>query len=155
MFLILSFLASAAYAAPQVELNITVEKDVTSTNDKGEEVTQRVLAEEAIQGDTLFYSIHYKNIGDEAATNVQLDNPIAEGNRYIANSAWGDNSIITFTINGKEYQPASQLNKNIKTDNGKAEQQLAVAEDYTAIRWQVKEIKPGATGKVGFNTSVD
>lgn len=114
IFVILSLLAAAVYAAPQIELNITVEKDLTTTNDKGEKVTQRVVADEAVQGDTLFYTIHYKNTGDEAATDVQLDNPVAEGTSYVAKSAWGNNSTIQFTVNGKDYQSAEKLKKTIK-----------------------------------------
>lgn len=154
-FLIFSLFAALAYAAPQVELSIYVEKEVLSTNDKGEKVKNRVTADEAVQGDVLFYTIVYKNSGDEAATDVQLDNPIADGASYVVHSAWGKDATIQFTINGKEYQIAEQLKKTIKTADGKIVQQLATAEDYTAIRWLVKEIKPGAEGTVGFNTTVN
>lgn len=155
IFLLVSVLAVAVYAAPQVELQISVEKERITVNDKGEKVTQRVIADEAVQGDTLFYTIHYKNVGDEPATNVQLDNPIADGTSYQADSAWGNNAIIQFTVNGKEYQTAAKLKKATETADGKIVQTSATADDYTAIRWSVKEIKPGAEGKVGFNTSVN
>lgn len=155
IFLLLSLFAVAVYAAPQVELQVSVEKDRITVNDKGEKISQRVPADEVVQGDTLFYTIHYKNVGDESATNVQLDNPIADGTSYQADSAWGKNAIIQFTVNGKDYQAAAKLKKATKTADGKTVEASATADDYTAIRWLVKEIKPGAEGKVGFNTSVN
>jgi len=93
VFLAVSLFAIAVQAAPQVELNILIEKELSGLNEKGENVIQCVEVTEVAQGETLFYTIQYKNSGDEAATDVQLNNPIAEGSTYVANSAWGNNSI--------------------------------------------------------------
>lgn len=156
LFLLLCSLAMVASAAPQVELNITVEKDITETNEKGEAVTRRVAAEDAIQGDELFYTITYKNTGDEAATNVQLDNPVAEGTTYKADSAWGDGADILFSIDGgKSFKKASNITYQVTGSDGKPELRKAEPETYNAIRWLVKEIKPGSEGKAGFNVKVD
>lgn len=155
LFLLLSFLAAVVYAGPQVELSITVEKEVISINEQGEKVTERAQADEAIQGETLYYTIHYKNSGDETATNVQLDNPVAEGTSYVADSAWGDKANILFTLNGKEYQTAAMLKKITNTADGKTLEAVAAPEDYSAIRWLVKAIDPGAEGRVGFTASVN
>lgn len=144
VFLAVSLFAIAVQAAPQVELNILIEKELSGLNEKGENVIQRVEVTEVAQGETLFYTIQYKNSGDEAATDVQLNNPIAEGSTYVANSAWGNNSTIQFTINGSEYLTAEEMNNTAST-----------AADYTAIRWLVSEIKPGTEGQVGFSTKID
>lgn len=154
--LIILLTIGTALAAPKVELTVTVEKDVTETNAKGEAVTRRVVAADAGQGDVLYYTIRFNNSGNEVATNVQLDNPIAEGSTYKADSAWGDNATILFSIdNGKNFKKATEITYQVTGSDGRTEKRRVEPEKYSAIRWVIKSIQPGTQGQAGFTVQVN
>src|SRR5690606_1504043 len=112
-------------------------------------------ATETVPGDVLFYTIRYSNTGDEPARNAQLDNPVPAGTAYQANSAWGDNSDILFSIDGgKTFKKASNLTYQVTGNNGQAENRQAAPEQYNAIRWVIEEIAVGAEGRSGFSVVV-
>lgn len=150
------FMATVVMAAPKVELSMTVEKDIVEVDEKGKKHTRRVAADEAVQGDLLFYTISFKNEGTEPATNVQLDNPISNGTTYVADSAYGQGSEILFSIDeGKTYKKPVSLTYEVTNANGKKESLKAEPEKYNAIRWVVQEIAPGKSGKAGFTVLVN
>lgn len=139
VFILLTTFVAAVSAAPKVELTMTAEKEQVV-----EGVTKRVSVSEVMQGEVIFYTLHYKNTGDEAATDVRLDNPIANGTTYLAGSAWGDNAVIKYTVNGSDYLTAEEMSK---TSNNE--------ENITALRWELSEVNPGTEGQVGFKATVD
>lgn len=148
-------LATGAFAAPQVSLQVTAEKDITETNAQGEQVTRRVVAEDTVPGDVLFYTIRYSNSGTEAARNVQVNNPIPDATEYQANSAWGDGAEIVFSIDGgKSFKKPSSLTYQVTGRDGTQEDRQAAPEQYNAIRWTIEEIIPGAEGTAGFSAIV-
>lgn len=147
-------LASAVSAAPEITLNITAEQEVEVINAEGEAVTERRAAENASPGDVVFYTLRYRNSGDEAATNVNIDNPLPEGTAYVADSAWGDDSEILFSIDGGQtFKKPGSLTYNLSGEDG-SEQKKADPEQYTAIRWVVSEIPAGSAGEVGFQARI-
>jgi len=148
-------LAMNAFAAPQVSLEVTAEKDVTETNEQGEQVTRRVIAADTVPGDVLFYTIRYSNSGSEAARSVQVNNPIPDGTEYQANSAWGDGAEILFSIDGgASFKKPSSLTYQTTGRDGAQENRQAAPEQYNAIRWTIEEIAPGADGAAGFSVVV-
>lgn len=166
--------AVSSFAAPQIELNIVVEKDlvveVQPQNKKEEKAfaklkkagkplpteTKRVVADEAFPGEVLLYTINYSNTGDESAQAVQLDNPIAEGTSYVAKSVWGENAEIRFSIDGgKSFFLPAKLTYETKGMSGEVEQRIAEPEKYNAIRWILKEIPASFKGQVGFSVKVN
>ena len=143
-------LVSAAQAAGKVTISIVAEKDVTV----GKEI-KRVPVKNTVSGDTIIYTITYKNSGNETATNAIVDDPISHGTNYISCSAFGANSDISFSIDkGKTFKKPSLLTYDVKLPNGKTEKRTASTEDYTNIRWEIKSIAPGASGQVGFKVYV-
>lgn len=148
-------IASQAFAAPEISLSITAEKDVIQTDTSGNQVTRRVTASDTVPGDILFYTIRYRNSGDESARNVQLDNPVPEGTAFQENSAWGDGSDILFSIDGgKTFKKASSLTYQVTGRDGRTEERRAAPEQYNAIRWTVSEVPAGAEGSAGFSVVV-
>ena len=140
----------SAFAAPELSLEVKAERDAKVTDENGKTTTKRISAESASPGETIFYTITYTNTGDEAATNVKVDNPVPDGASYVDGSAWGDNSDLLFSIDGgKTYKKASALTYNVE---GKT--RTAAPEQYNAVRWVVKEIKAGSEGSVGFSAVV-
>lgn len=149
-------LASAlASAAPVIELNILAEKEVVETSADGEQVRRRVSAADALPGEVIFYTLRYSNSGDESARNVRIDNPVPEGTEYLADSAWGDNTEILFSIDqGQTYKRPANLTYETTDSQGASERRRAQPEQYNAIRWIVTEIPAGQQGSVGFSVVV-
>lgn len=149
IFIFFSFFTLAATAAPQLSVSSTVEKEITETDENGQQVTRRVEATSVAPGETIFYTIAYSNAGDEAATDVKLDNPIDEGAQYVDGSAWGDGSQILFSVDGQTFKAPAEL-----TYQADGAERTAAPENYSAIRWVIGEIAPGSDGEVGFAVKV-
>jgi uncharacterized repeat protein (TIGR01451 family) len=144
----------AAHAKPLITISMATEKEVTVVKN-GQKVTTKVAATRITQGDVMFYTMTYTNSGDEAATSVVLNDPIPPGTVYLPGSAFGAGADITFSIDGgKTYAKPALLVYEVKRPDGSMEKRTASPEEYTDIHWEVKVIKPGETGKVGFEVIV-
>jgi uncharacterized repeat protein (TIGR01451 family) len=155
----LSILAAAillpaiAWAAPQVELSIDAEKEVTVVEDS-HQVTKRVPASEAAPGEAVIFTIHYENTGDEAATNVVINNPLPEGTAYVPGSAT-EKGEVTFSIDkGETFKKPSLLTYEVTTPQGNKEKRTASPERYTNVRWQLPEVAAGSSGEVHYRVRV-
>ncbi|HET8730601.1 MAG TPA: hypothetical protein VFM34_05760 [Moraxellaceae bacterium] len=151
--ILLPFVSTAALAKPQLQMSVVAEKEVTVT-EAGKQVTKRVKTEKSAPGETLIFTLNYKNTGDEKAVNVKLDNPLPNGARYIADSAVGANTQVSFSADGgKTFATADQLMVE-KVMAGKKEKVHALPGDYTTIRWIIAEVQPGQGGQVSFRAQV-
>jgi uncharacterized repeat protein (TIGR01451 family) len=148
-------LASAAWAKPKMEVNITATKQVT-VMEKGKKVTKHVPADTAAPGDVIEYKLAYANRGDEKATDAVVADPIPKGTVYVENSATGDGAEVTFSSDGgKTFAKALMLTYEIKSPiTGKLEKRVATPSEYTHIRWMLKEVPPGASGTLAFQVRV-
>ena len=138
-----------AYAQQTGSLNVTttVQKQVVTVNDAGESETQLVAATTVVPGETVVYTITFQNIGDEAASNVVITNPIAETLTYVDGSAFGPGTEIRFsTDGGQSFAAANELNVE---DGG--ELRPAGPEDFTHVQWVMQnELAVGAQGIARF-----
>ena len=142
-------------AAPQVSLSVTAEREVQVTDANGQSHTELQPADDASPGDVLVYTLRYQNSGDEAARNVKLDNPIAEGNAYIGDSAWGAGADIQFSIDGGQtFKKPAALTWAGSDGKGGKETRKATPEQYNAIRWVIGEIPPASSGEAGFRARI-
>jgi uncharacterized repeat protein (TIGR01451 family) len=145
----LPLVGATAYAKPELQMKMVAEKEVTVT-EGGKKVVKRVPAQSSTPGEVLIYTLSYKNVGDEKATAVNVDNPLPNGTHYLANSASGADAQINFSVDGgKTYGKPDQLAVHKAGKKAKAE-----AVDYTNIRWVLGEIKPGQSGQLGFHAKV-
>ena len=148
-------IAAAALAAPRVEIAITQAKEVVETK-AGQRESRFVPAKEVSSGDVVEYTLAYRNAGDQPARDAVIDDPIPKGTSYLAASAAGDNAEITFsTDGGKTFAPAVKLTYEIRLPSGQTETRSATPSDYTHIRWTVRSIAPGTSGKVSFRVRVN
>jgi uncharacterized repeat protein (TIGR01451 family) len=143
-------LPTLAIAKAQLTISILAEKEVAGGKSK-----KRMPIKKSNPGDTIFYTINYKNVGNEPATNAVIDDPIPENTVYLPGSANGANSDITFSIdNGKTFKKPMFLTYEVKTQGGKTELRTATPEEYTHIRWTINSIPPGGSGQAGFQVKV-
>jgi uncharacterized repeat protein (TIGR01451 family) len=147
-------LPMGAMAKPLVSVSITAEKEVTAVKN-GQKVSKKVAATRIDAGDVVFYTLHYINSGDEAATKAVMDDPIPKGTVYLPGSAFGAGAEITFSIDGgKRFKKPSLLIYEVKNPNGSTDKRTASPEDYTHIRWVIDKIDAGARGEVGFQVKI-
>ncbi len=146
-------LPSYVLAAANVSVAITAQKVLMVEKD-GKKVEKLVEAKDAAPGDILVYTLVYRNKGDETAKRVVLNDPIPTGTTYVTDSAFGPGTEITFSIdNGKTFKKPSLLSYEVKVA-GKAEKRKASPDQYTDIRWTVKEVGAGKSGVATFRARV-
>lgn len=145
---------TTAWAKPQLDVSVTVTRTVIETVN-GVKVARTVPAQSAVSGDTLTFSLVYRNVGTETATNAVINNPISSGMSYIDNSASGKGSVISFSIDGgKTYKKPSLLSYEIKQPGGASERHTARPEEYTHIQWLLKAVPPNSGGTLEFKARV-
>lgn len=149
--LLLALFSTPLVAAPEISLSVTAEKEVVVTEESGQKVTRRIETSDTSPGDVLFYTIRYRNGGDEPAHNVLLDNRIPKGTLYLDGSAWGEGAEILFSVDGgSTFARPEDL---IAADQNNEAQPVEPVQ-YEAIRWRVAEIPQGAEGSAGFSVTV-
>jgi uncharacterized repeat protein (TIGR01451 family) len=147
-------LSAPALAKPRLVISIEQSKEVVDTAG-GARNTRLVPARSAAPGEIVEYALTYVNRGDEAATDAIINDPIPSGSTYVANSASGDGAEITFSSDGgKSFATAVKLTYEIRLPSGAVEKRVATPAEYTHVRWKLKRVPPGATGKVAFRVKV-
>jgi uncharacterized repeat protein (TIGR01451 family) len=146
--------AASAWAKPELVVSIASTKEVASVKN-GKRTTRVVPAKSAAPGDVVTYTLSYVNKGDEAATDAVIDDPIPTTATYVANSATGAGSEITFSNDGgKTYAAPVMLFYDYTLPSKKVERRVATPDQYTHVRWTVKRVPPGAKGEVSFKVRV-
>ncbi len=101
--------------------------------------------------DVILYEVVFENISSQDVSNIVINNPIPNNSKYRDRSASSNSTVISFSIDGKNFASADTL--IVKDKTGKTWQ--AKPEDYVAIRWVYKKtLKPGEKGKVTYKTSI-
>ena len=144
--------ALQAQAAP-ITLQTVVHKEELVVNAAGETETLLLPVTTAVPGDQVIYTVTFANQGDEPATGVTVVDPIPDQMRYVAGSASGPGTDITFSVDGgHSFALAADL--EVTATSGAA--RAARAEDFTHIRWVFRgELEPGAQGVARFRAVLD
>jgi uncharacterized repeat protein (TIGR01451 family) len=136
--------ASAADPGCIVVQNIA-ELEQTVTDAKGVKSVKLVPAVKVVPGDTVIYTVKFRNRCDKPAENVSVDNPVPEHMAYVAGSAVGPDTEVTFSIDsGYTFAKPDALRK--KDSDGT--ERAARANEYTNIRWVMRH--PLAAGAEGY-----
>jgi uncharacterized repeat protein (TIGR01451 family) len=151
-FMMLVPAAAAAQDGALVKLKSEVLKEVEAVDETGTPVVRLLPVTNAMPGELLIFTISYTNEGDEEATDIVLTNPVPEHMLYKAQSAAGEGSRISYSVDGgATYGAPDSL--SVTGDDGK--ERPAVPSDYTHIRWQMVDPVPaGGSGEVSFKASV-
>ena len=158
MFLELLLMAvlspAVAVADPNIQLDMSVAKEIV-IEENGQEVTRWVEAEDIEPGQKLRYTVRYLNVGDEAATEVRIENPIPDLTVYVTDSASGEGSKIVFSADGGEnYGSPEEVTYEVAVFGGGTDRRRASPERYTNIRWLIEEVPAGTAGEVSFTVLV-
>jgi len=146
--------SSMAWAKPEMIISITTAKEVKETKN-GITTTKLVTTKSAASGEILHYTLTYLNKGDETAINAEIVDPIPAGTVYIADSATGKGAEIEFSADGgKAFAHPVKVSHEYRLSSGKVEKRVATPDDYTHIRWTIKQVPAGAGGAVSFNVKV-
>ncbi len=140
----------AAWAQSNGHIQLTskaeIEKEIVSPEGKKE--VRRVPASKVVPGSEVVFTTAYENVSKEKAENAVITNPVPEHMIFSENSARGAGTIITFSIdNGKSFN----IPANLIVLDAAGRKFPARAQDYTHIRWEMKDpLPPGAKGEVSF-----
>ena len=142
-----------SFAEGNIELTTTAEQVVTTTDDRGKEVTTIVPAGKVVPGNVILYTITAKNISDQSVNGVVINDPIPEHMVYLIGSVAGSGTDITFSIDGgTNFDKQDEL----EVSDGKGGTRVPEASDYTHIRWTLTEnFEPQATKKVSFQARLE
>lgn len=141
--------------AQAVEVVQKAEREV-EVLEKGVKVKKVAPVERIVPGDEVVYTLTYTNKTGKPTTDVAITNPVPKHTRYKDGSAAGDNAVITFSVDdGKTFATPEKLVVTIKDKSGKDIQRPATAQDYTHIRWVIKQqLAPGQSGSVRFRAVI-
>lgn len=148
-------LAAAQSGAPDVRIEVEVQREVVKTDAEGREV--RVLEDVDVSrpGDVLVYTVRARNDGSGPALNARIDDPIPAGTVLLTDSVDSDGLDTVASLDrGKTFKPFPVLVRT-KADDGKDALAPAPPEAYTHLRWVLDEpLAPGATRATTFKVRV-
>lgn len=158
---LLSFLCLAPAVLPlqafaEVTLNTSVERISSGVPVNAEVAAGAVidaasssdLPSEVYPGDVLRYTIVFENASaqDVAAGSVVITNPLPAETVYLEGSAMGEDTRITYSVDGEVFGAPETL----RVGEG-AQARAATAADYRAIRWAYESMLPaGVSSEVSF-----
>lgn len=147
--------AASIARAQTVEVVSKAEREVEVV-EKGVKVKKVAPVERIVPGEEVLYTLTYTNKTGKPATDLAITNPVPKHTRYKDGSAAGDNAVISFSVDdGKSYATPDKLFVTIKDKSGKDILRPAVAQDYTHIRWVIKQtVAPGQSGSVRFRAVI-
>ncbi len=144
--IVMSLLASPLLAQQQgcVELTTSAEVEQAYVNERGQQATRLVPAGKVTPGDEVVWTITAKNVCKQAAENIVIANPVPEHMDYVANSAMGVGTTITYSLDKREFKEPAAL--TTRGEDGAT--RTARPDEYRAIRWSYNA--PFAAGATAF-----
>ena len=141
--------------AQTVELVTKAEREFEVV-EKGVKVKKVAPPEKIVPGDEVTYTVSYINKTGKPADKIVITNPVPANTRYRDSTATGDGADIAYSVDGgKTFAVPGQLTVAIKDKSGKDVVRPAVAQDYTHIRWVLKQsVAPGQSGSVRFRVVI-
>ncbi len=140
-----------AQGLPKLDIKITDQKiNLTAAEKKAGAVVNY------LPGDTLKYVIVASNSGDGLMTEPEIVDPIPAGVTYIAESAIGEASEITFSMNQGSTYMAWPPVYTVRNSKGILIKRKATPEMISHIRWNItKSMKPGEAVTLEFLVEVN
>lgn len=138
LVLTMMFISSHVFAA-DISLTMRAEKEIP-INIQGSIVPILKPIHKVNVGDTIVITLNYKNNEAQEAYNVNIDNPIPVGTRFVSGSGFGKGAVFLVSYdNGASYE------EDIRVHNT----------PVTHVRWRFESLPAKATGEVGFQLQVE
>lgn len=144
----LLLVASAVLAQTQpITVNTVAEKEERYTDPQGIERSRLVPVATVIPGDQVVYTITFANRGTQTAEGIKIVDPIPDEMRYVADSANGPGTIISFSADGG--QTFGAVGTVMVSDDGS--RRAATPNEFTHIQWVFNHpLEPGAQAHAQF-----
>jgi uncharacterized repeat protein (TIGR01451 family) len=109
-------------------------------------------AKRVVSGDHVLYTLEVRNTAQTTASPPRVDYPIPAHTRYVADSAVGPGTEITYSVDGGL---GFDRPENLRVAGPNGDLRTALATDYTHIRWQFKNsLKANSVAFVRFRVLV-
>ena len=130
-----------------LSIETLAERRVVRASSEGAQV-EFVAADELHIGDEIFYTLRVRNTSDSAIASPAIIKAMPRNTVYVDGSAVGPASDIEFSIDGGTVFAAPE---ELTVTAMPGVTRLAVATDYTHIRWQLRHpLAAGATALLRF-----
>jgi uncharacterized repeat protein (TIGR01451 family) len=143
--------AEAPMAPPGVDVRAIAEVEAQRV-EQGREVRKILPADRVVSGDWIIYTLEVRNTTPAAIPNPTVSYPVPEHVSYVADSAVGPAAEVSYSIDGGRSFDGPE---NLKLQDTDGQRRLAVATEYTHIRWQLKHgLKANSVAFVRFRARV-
>lgn len=140
-------LASASAGAVQLETSASVQAKVKQEDGSEKLVTQPAV--KVLPGGEVTYTVKAKNDGPKPVGHAFITNPIPEHMSYVEGSATGS---VQFSVDGGKTWGRAEALKVKDKATGKS--RIALASEYTHIRWAAGSLNPGDSYSESFRARV-
>jgi uncharacterized repeat protein (TIGR01451 family) len=139
--------AHAQSGSNPVAVKLIAEVELKTT-EQGREMTRLVPADRVVPGDRLIYTLEVRNTASATVPAPTVDTPVPAHMRYVADSAVGPGTEVSYSVDGGQSFDAAE---NLKVAGPNSELRPAESADYTHIRWQFKNsLKANSVAFVRF-----
>jgi uncharacterized repeat protein (TIGR01451 family) len=120
--------------------------------ENGHEISKLAPADRVVSGDWVIYTLEVRNAASTTVRAPTVTYPVPEHMSYVAESAVGPATDVSFSVDGGRSFDAAE---NLKIQDADGQRRPAVAADYTHIRWQLKNsLKANSVAFVRFRARV-
>jgi uncharacterized repeat protein (TIGR01451 family) len=136
-------------ACVSLKTEAQAEQDYLDT--QGKPAKRLVAPGKVIPGSVILWTITATNTCAKPADKVVIENAVPEHMTYVADSATGAGTTITYSLNARDFAKQSEL--TVREADGKT--RPARAEEIKSIRWVVSAaIAPNATATAQYRATV-
>jgi uncharacterized repeat protein (TIGR01451 family) len=147
----IALVTGIAQAQGCIELRNAAEVEQEYVDADGRQAKRLVPAGKVVPGTEVIYTITARNVCDKPAENIVIGNPVPAHMSYVAASAIGAGTDITYSLDGKAFAAAEALTVH-EADGSRP----ARANEYRHVRWVFKApFAPGATAFVRYRATLD
>jgi uncharacterized repeat protein (TIGR01451 family) len=118
----------------------------------GKKEIKRSSPDQAVPGTEVIFTNTFENVGGKTASDIVINNPIPDNTEYKANSAFGKDCTIYFSVDGGKTFGVAE---NLKVKGADGKEYPALPRQYSHIRWTYKgQLASGKFGEVGFHAVI-
>ena len=139
--------AAQSQSGGPLQISNAVYQEVEVQAADGTTSKKLVPAARVVPGGEVVYEISYANTGDQAASDIAINNPLPAEVAFV--DAATEPSVVSVD-GGATFGQLDQLTVADADGNVRAAQ----ASDVTNLRWVIASLAPGASGKVTFRARV-